>query len=280
MPDLAGTVMDPSVNEHQMVIVTNEGPRPLRLLFHGQPYTLVPDVPQPIPYLAMVLWFGNPKTYDASDTDMERRYRTQERDRLASKWATGNDKWYADPELEPAPPESGSFYKGMDPTEPYVEREIMGRRQYMHPKLPRVKVETWDHQRIVTVIDDPFGIHSGGRDPGQADTKLVIEDLMRQLEVNRQNQLLMLQAIRDQNPAAADQAAANLAVRPDVVTSDTGLPVWPTTPEHPSLVLPDGSPADTVKAGSAAALGDDNGLTDSIQADPVPTKRVQRPTRN
>ena len=25
MPDLAGTVMDPSTNEHQMVIVTNEG---------------------------------------------------------------------------------------------------------------------------------------------------------------------------------------------------------------------------------------------------------------
>jgi hypothetical protein len=43
-------------------------------------------------------------------------------------------------------------------------------------------------------------------------------------------------------------------------------------------VLPDGTEAP--KVNSAAALGDDNGLTDSIQADPVPTKRVQRPTRN
>jgi len=278
MPDLAGTVMDPSTNENQMVIVTNEGTRPLRLLFHGQPYTLQPEVPQPIPYLAMCLWFGNPKTYDASDTDMERRYRTQERDRLSSKWATGNDKWYADPELEDRP-ESGSFYKGMDPVAAYTDVEIMGRRRYMHPNLPRVKVETWDHQRLVTVIDDPFGQASGGRDPGQADTKLVIEDLQRQLEVSRQTQLLTLQAIRDMNPAAADQAAANLAVRPDVVTSDTGLPVWPTAPEHPSLVLPDGSEAKAA-TNSAATLGDDNGLTDSIQADPVPTKRVTRPTRN
>ena len=72
--------------------------------------------------------------------------------------------------------------------------------------------------------------------------------------------------------------AGTATVRPDVVTSDTGLPVWPTTPDHPSLVLPDGSEAP--KAGSGAALGDDNGLTDSIDADPVPTKRVTRPTRN
>ena len=91
MPDLAGTVMDPSVNEHQMVIVTNEGHPLPKLLFHGQPYELVPNVPQPIPYLAMCLWFGNPKTYDASATDMERRYRTQERARRRSKWAPGTD---------------------------------------------------------------------------------------------------------------------------------------------------------------------------------------------
>ena len=32
--------------------------------------------------------------------------------------------------------------------------------------------------------------------------------------------------------------------------------------------------------GYSYTVRDDNGLTDSIQADPVPTKRVQRPTRN
>lgn len=278
MPDLAGTVMDPTTYEHQMVLVTNEGDRPMKLLFHGNRYTLEPGRKTPIPYLAMVLWFGNPRTFDSS-TDPERHFRAKERERLSSKWGLGFDKWFADPDdLAPGEtPRTSTFHPALpEQPEEYVETQILGRRQFMHPRLPRVRVETYEGERIITILDDPFGEFSGGRDPASGDTKSMVEDLQRQLEINRQNQLLMLQALSAVNPEVADQMAANLATRPDVVTSETGLPVWPTATDTSATADP--TPTASTPA-SRSSLGDESGLTDALESDPVPTKRVTRPSK-
>lgn len=279
MPDLSGSVMDPTTYEHQMVLVTNEDARPLHLMFHGNRYKLEPNVTQPVPYLAMVLWFGNPRTFDSLENP-DRNFRARERERLSSKWGVGFDRWYEDPTaLAPGEtPRSSSFYAGMDPTSPYTEELILGRRQFMHPNLPRVRVETWDHKRLITVIDDPFGVHSGGRDPSEGDTKGMVDDMMRQLEANRQQQLLMLQVIRDLNPDQAGKIEHLFTGDPAKVTAE-GLPVW--NEDAPGIVLPDGTATITPTTATPAtnALGDDSGLTDAIASDPVPTKRVTRPSK-
>lgn len=277
MSILESTSMDPTLNAHTMVVVTNEGPRPLNLLYDGTRFTLKPNVPQPIPYLAMVLWFGNPLTVDLDPDDPAKKHRTNERRRIAAKWGTGFEPWYASPEDHPdGPPTTKSFYEGLDPVEDYAVCQVLDRQVYKNPKLPKIRVETYDGQRVITLIDDPEGRYTT---PTADDTsKNQIEKLQQQLEVQRQNQALILQAIGNIDPGVRDQIAAQVAVAPpDALLSDSGVPVWPANPaNHPSAATPDIPTVEKAATPAAApepTLGNE-GLTTAIEADPVPTKRA------
>ena len=277
MPVLEGTDMDPSVHAHEMVILTNEGNTPIPLRYDGQRYVLQPNVPVPVPYLAMVCWLGNPSAVDRSRDDPSKRYRSNEVARMSTKWGVGFDAWYHDPDLlSPGTrPRTSQMFNGeVDnngtvQVQEYTLEQILGREKYRNPRLPRIKVTTYDGQRIVTVIDDPEGAFinpSSGED-----TKTQQDRVIAELESLRQSQHLMLSALRDINPEVAEQMAVNLATRPDTPTSDSGVPLWPVQAptDHPST-----QPGKSATPTEDALLGAEAGLTDALEADPQPRART------
>lgn len=226
MYDLTGTDMDPSIEEHSLVIATNMSTRPLPpLLFHGRRYELKPGVPTNIPYLAMVLWFGNPKLRDLSPTDMDLRYRTNECDRLSAKWGMApGEAWYSNPETDPTRPSSKSFYEGMDPTAEYIDVILAGRLLYKHPNLPNVVCMTYDQQRIITVIDDPEGTLSYPADAFSSRSE--VEELTLTVEKMRQQMLMLIEQIGTTNPDAALNLAQHVPPRVGMDANPNTLPTF------------------------------------------------------
>jgi len=342
MHDLTGTDMDPSIEEHSLVIATNMSTRPLPpLLFHGRRYELKPGVPTNIPYLAMVLWFGNPKLRDLSPTDMDLRYRTNECDRLSAKWGMApGEAWYANPETDPTRPSSKSFYEGMDPTAEYIDVILAGRLLYKHPNLPNVVCMTYDQQRIITVIDDPEGTLSYPADAFSSRSE--VEELTLTVEKMRQQMLMLIEQIGTTNPDAALNLAQHVPPRVGMDANPNTLPTFDAvtgssiTPPHipvphdsinltgvdpnnvaavmaamqqmgtvneqvvdvpapvtpaPSTPLDLGGPPAPIRdpaaiaatpkkvvakkaTGAAPATNAERGLSSSVAADPVPTKRA------
>lgn len=276
---IEGTDMDPTLHAHEMVIVENEGTQPIPLRYAGQRYVLQPGKPIPVPYLAMVLWFGNPAAVDMSRDDPSRRHRTKECERMSCKWGVGFDAWYQDPDLlSPGTrPQTSQMFAGevandrQVHVEDYTMEQILGRAVYRNPRLPRVKVTTYDGKRIVTVIDDPEGAFIS---PGAGeDTKSTQDRLLAELETLRQTQHLALAALRDVNPEVAEKMAVQLAVRPDTPTSDSGVPLWPST-SHPSEGDASTSPSTSPSSSLDAVLGDDSGLTNALEKEPTPRPRT------
>lgn len=286
MPVLEGTDMDPTTASDTLVICTNLSNRPYRLLYSGRHYELPPGEPRNIPYLAMCLWFGNPKLRNLPGNDPNKKLRQQECDRLAAKWGVGFDAWYVDPQYtEPGvvPMTSNDWDEVKLGSHEYALATIAGRQKYKNPRLPSIKCETFDGKRIITVIDDPTGELSFGDDGSARERRSEAEWLRHQLEVTRQQTSALLDGLRKVNPDAAAEVEEKMAVP---LTGGDMLPTFDTT-EHPSLVdaadpvAKKGAPTDLVKAAmaniSTDGLGSD-GMADTIESDPKPTRGAKRPS--
>lgn len=291
---IEGTDMDPSASEHLLVIATSHERRPLNLLFHGRKFRLMPEQPTNIPYLAMVLWFGNPSARDVSETDRDRMYRRAERERLSAKWGlNGGEQWYKFPDDydDPTVPRTQALFD--DPSYDYVSALFAGRNAYRHPFLPNVECNTYDGKRIITIIDDPLG--EIAFPDAATSNRTEIEQLQHTVEALRQQMLMTLNELSRVNPDAA--AALAHAVPPRIQPStDNTIPTFDASQPaiHPSMqqqpdavdlaqqalqqlthlnAQADGSvtlqPAPT-QVPDLAALG----LSDAVEADPVPTHRA------
>ena len=295
MPVLEGTDMDPTTVEDTLVIATNNGREPIKLTYDSRTYTLNPGVPAPIPYLAMVNAFGNPRLRDLPGEDRQKKLRALECERLSAKWGLAmGEPWYHDPTYDPARPSTTNPYEESKvAVAQYVDAEIAGRKLYKHPRLPDVTCMTYDNKRLITVIDDPEGTLSFGDTAESNMVKNEMEWLRNEVERHRQQQSGLIEAIRKISPDAADEAIAAASAP----LSPTALPVFGPDAGHPSeqAKAPTGivdqamanltadevtaEVADPAASESSAAPDLPDGLTDTIDDDPKPTRGPRKPGR-
>lgn len=290
MPVLEGTDMDPTTVEDTLVIATNNGRKPLEISYDSRTYTLNPGVPTPLPYLAMVNAFGNPRLRDLPGEDRQKKLRALECERLSAKWGLlSGEAWYKDPEFDPTRPVTENPYEESKVIQAeYVDAEIAGRKLYRHPRLPDVTCMTYDNQRIITVIDDPEGTLAFGDTASANMVKNEAEFLRNEVERHRQQLSGLIESIRKISPEAAEEALAAAAAP----LSPTALPVFGPDAGHPSeqAKAPTGIvdqamanlTADEVTAAidtSDIAADLPDGLTDAIDDDPKPTRGPRKPGR-
>lgn len=164
--------------EHLTLRVVNKGDDDLRLLFEHEWYVIPAGSERWVPRLAVNVWFGDP---DARDVDMGHRPRFDEWLRLQG---TYND---------------------------FTES---GERFF---RFPQVEVWDADGNRVLTVLDDPFGEHLGPVETEglQSDAALLqrqIDEMSRTLE--------SLQRARDSIVLSSDVAVDH---QPDIpVAADDG----------------------------------------------------------
>lgn len=129
-----------------IVVVHNEGDRPFRSRWNNQQYEIPPGGQVYAPWEAMVRWCGDP---GARDTDKE-RFRTDEVSRLDCLYGLLNAPFYSD---EPRRTHGMETTVPPEPQEDYQPHD----NRYRHPHLPRLDVRTAAGDKVVTVLDDPFG---------------------------------------------------------------------------------------------------------------------------
>ena len=170
------------IDDRTLVYATNTGPADLTIKHEGRVYTLPVGKSTPIPWTAMCLWFGDPRSRDRGGNDQGR---TKELHRLKFKWGIHTDHV---------------------PDAPWQPGQI---------GFPRVEfTDLIDQAPIPTVISDPDGnalnagpVDGGGITPEQMQAQ--IEALQTQL-----NQVL------EQTPLAAPEAPSMVGVeRPDGTVS-------------------------------------------------------------
>lgn len=282
MPVLEGTDMDPTTVSDTLIIATNNGKRPLKIRYDGREYHLPPGTPTTLPYLAMVIGFGNPALRNRPG-GRKNAYRQQEVERLAAYWGTGTDAWYKPIDAPTPPLTSNPFEESKVEVHEYVDTTTGPARRWKNPLLPDVTVTTYDGKRIITVIDDPEGTMSFGEDEARAaNAKSEVEALRESLESTRQQQAAMIDVLRKLNPDAAEEMQKALIVP---VGSSPLLPTFDGTDDAGDGDSSTDPGADMNRAPAStsivdAAMGkvvDDAGLSDAVEADPKPTRRARKP---
>lgn len=133
-----------------------------------------------VPYLAAVMWFGNPDARDnpTHPDDRDLQFRTLERDRLSTYYGVYDQPWED---------RTGFERTAEDINE---KKQTVGGESYvdgLHPNLPRI--ECWvakpeGDERLWTVIEDPDGSRTGITNTmPQADNSAALERHLKALEL-------------------------------------------------------------------------------------------------
>lgn len=158
-----------------IVQVRNIGNDPIVFRYGGNVWPVNPGKTAAVPTPAVKRSVGDWTKSD--DPDSNFLPRTRERNRLATLYGLCGDPFYSDDEtvtlsqqIEAADGNPRAKVKDYSPVD-----AIDGRRQFMHPSLPRVEVSTLEGERIITVLDDPddtmaagTAFHKINRDRGMA----------------------------------------------------------------------------------------------------------------
>ncbi|MFG0329856.1 MAG: hypothetical protein ACF8PN_08165 [Phycisphaerales bacterium] len=139
----------------EFVRVTNLGDKPLVLAWNGARYPIAPGAQRTVPVEAAYRSFGWWEAEDGGGRD-DRRI---ERQRLSTLYGTMSEPWYSQTPAQTAM--SSEVYANGNPIvapEDYDPFDVVdGQTQFMHPNLPKARVEDDNGQRLLTIIDDPLG---------------------------------------------------------------------------------------------------------------------------
>jgi hypothetical protein len=190
-------------DESVPVTVTNVGPVPLTFKYARRKFVFAAGESKMVPWLAMCLWFGDPRAVDRHPTKRSLQFRRQERDRLVVKYGLGTKPLYSDDHetVDNFRDPSGRDYLIVDdPIHPHN-----GQRR--HPNLPAVRVfDVQTGNRVITVMDDPEAVTITGDQTARVearDTEAQIQRLTAMVQELQTN-------LADLNPEAAERLRTQL----------------------------------------------------------------------
>lgn len=243
------------IPESTIAIVVNKGAKAFKGQWDNQVFTIAPGATSVVPYFAMCSWFGDPRSVNIGDpdADFDKQHRTHAYRMLSAYYGTQNDSWYISvedhPRDLPAPTVSDAHWINPQtnpagrPAPTYYFNEE--RQCWVHPNIPNVECFT-DYskaEKIVTVLDDPFGDHLTPAKAHSVAESRAVEDALHELQ--RQMSQLQLQ-----------QATLRQGLDLDVDFADEGVAdAPPVLPDAPSELTLDTTPADTSGAIGATSSG-------------------------
>lgn len=211
---------------NDVVRLRNAGTDPFNGKYSNQPYRIMPGGEAIAPFIAVCLWFGHPDAIDEGPRD---RHRFNERERLRIKYGVYDDdtKW--------------------------------------EPNTPKVEVYTLEGDRILTVLDDPEGVHLSPATTTMAEQS-VMEDQLQQL----QRQVHAMQAALEIKARETQAEASG-----DIITDDAA-PGSLTQDFIPAVPLPDSSPTPAVTT-PTSRTSSDPADSDAVTEDTPTRVRVGSP---
>lgn len=182
--------------ESTLFYVTNRGDKPFSVTYAKRQYVIPNDgTARPMPVEPLKMAVGN---WDAKDTEYV-RYRSNEVRRLSMQYATYGAPWYSD---DPGQMTAGIVEAG-EKIHPYSpSQRVDGRRQFMHPNLPRLEVTDLDGNRIFTVLDDPDLEIGSGRELRRIETAHA-EAVTNDLAIMERKMAALLETLEKVAPEAA-----------------------------------------------------------------------------
>lgn len=137
---------DGTIPEYTMVRVRNIGDTDVIFKWNKARYRIPPGADIPVPWPAMVRHMGDPRTIDLPNSNNPRdKQRTYEFQRLANKYG------------------------------------VYSKHQRWNERIPKLEAYTLDGERIITVLDDPFGTQNTPETLA-AEASMQNETIIRQMQ--------------------------------------------------------------------------------------------------
>lgn len=245
-----------------IVQVENIGRKSVTFAWGGVKQIVRPGETRAVPAQGVKLALGDWDLHDDVDNDFTPR--SSNRERLATKYGLCGDPFYSDDLLETmaGADEVNKAGRVIAPPRPYTPVELIdGRRAYLHPNLPQVKVSDLNGNRIITIVDDPDGVIESGKAQREMDRD--DNAVMRaQVKALQEQQQQLIAALAVSNPGLAAELATS--------TNDPTRPDLPSVHDDPDA--PDDSAGEIQTAGVAAenamdVMNQELGLTDADDDD-------------